>query len=343
LDGFIHTHDDRIRSKSITGGSEDSFRFARINFTDRGTVCVCERHGYRGFPPSSTTGKVAESDLLKQLESFRTRNRSYDDPAAAFAEATETFQRAAAEIGANRACDLFFRAEREFWQGRNAAGRIQHRRQQALGLGWANHDHHTYRCSRQCFAPLIRFLEVSGFHCRERFYAGADAGWGAQVMEHTHCGIVIFADVDMSESEVAGDFAHDGLEPRDELGTVGLWCKLHGDSFLTAGMHHLECQFDFEAAREQLGSEGVDTMAPFTDFPYLKQAFTQGERWKVPSDRLSSLIESGAISTADAQRFEQDLVIGSHLEILERNDGYKGFNQTGVSKIILETNPKNDV
>jgi hypothetical protein len=28
------------------------------------------------------------------------------------------------------------------------------------------------------------------------------------------------------------------------------------------------------------------------------------------------------------------------LEILERNDGYKGFNQTGINEIILETDPR---
>jgi hypothetical protein len=28
------------------------------------------------------------------------------------------------------------------------------------------------------------------------------------------------------------------------------------------------------------------------------------------------------------------------LEILERNDGYKGFNQTGISEIITATDPR---
>jgi len=32
--------------------------------------------------------------------------------------------------------------------------------------------------------------------------------------------------------------------------------------------------------------------------------------------------------------------LGSYLEILERNDGYKGFNQTGVSDIIGCTDPR---
>ena len=32
--------------------------------------------------------------------------------------------------------------------------------------------------------------------------------------------------------------------------------------------------------------------------------------------------------------------IGSHLENLERNEGFKGFNQTGVSEIISATDPR---
>ena len=136
------------------------------------------------------------------------------------------------------------------------------------------------------------------------------------------------------------DFAHQGLAARKELGTVGLWCKLHGESFLTAGMHHLECQFEFDAAREQLAAAGVATMDPFTDFPFLRQAFTEGERWSIDPDHLEQLTQQGWLSPEQAANFAQKGAIGSHLEILERNQGYKGFNQTGVSDIIQRTDPR---
>src|SRR5262249_36677222 len=156
------------------------------------------------------------------------------------------------DLGMDRACDLFFATEREYWQRRNRAARAQKARQDRLGLGWANHDHHTYRSSRDHFARLIALFEKLGFHCRERFYAGAQAGWGAQVLEQPRAGIVIFADVDLSPDELFGDFSHEPLPPRQQLGTVGLWCKLHGEALLQAGMHHLECQFDFDALKQQL-------------------------------------------------------------------------------------------
>jgi hypothetical protein len=160
-------------------------------------------------------------------------------------------------------------------------------------------------------------------------------------MEQAETGIITFNDVDLSPDELVSDFAHESLRPQPTLGTVGLWCGLHGDSFLQAGMHHLECQFDFEALRQQLESEyAVKVMKPFTDFPHLRQAFTEGERWPVSAQRIDRLLKQGLITPAQARQFQEQGAIGSHLENLERNDGFKGFNQTGVSEIIAATDPR---
>jgi hypothetical protein len=187
---------------------------------------------------------------------------------------------------------------------------------------------------------MLEMLTKLGFAKRERFYAGSEAGWGAQVLEQPEAGIVIFADVDLSPDEIAGNFAHEPLEMRKQLGTVGLWCGLHGESILQAGMHHLECQFDFEALRDQLAGHGVRMMDPFTNMPVLRQAFTEGERWNVDEERVRLLRERGVISAAQADGFLTNGAVGSHLENLERRDGYKGFNQKGVSDIIARTDPR---
>ena len=125
------------------------------------------------------------------------------------------------------------------------------------------------------FADLIEFLLRFGFQKRERYYAGAEAGWGAQILEHFTTGITVFADVDLMPEETGIDFSIERLPEAPRLSTVGLWCGLHGDSFLQAGMHHLEARFDFSLLREQLAAEGVTTMKPFSDFVFLKQAFTE--------------------------------------------------------------------
>jgi hypothetical protein len=325
-------------SARIIGGPLSRLRTAMIERTSRGELWAVERHGYRGF---AVCDLEADQLLAAQhhFEAFQLRRRQMPTDIEGFDHATELINAAKRDLSVDLTCDLFFTAERQYWQQRNRAARIQKMRQDTLGLGWANHDHHTYRSSRENFSNLIRVLETLDCKCRERFYGGRDAGWGAQVLEQANCGIVIFADVDLSPDEVAGDFAHDGLDPCDQLGTVGLWCRLHGEAFLQAGMHHLECQFDFAAAGDQLAQHGIQTMAPFTDFPFLKQAFTRGEMWPVNEARLVAAVGDGILTSDQANQFRASGSIGSHLEILERNDGYKGFNQTGISEIIRDTNP----
>ena len=302
-----------------------------------------ERHGYPGFtpPPHDAEQSAARAAVL---EAFTLRRRNFSSQTAGFDYLDQLVDAAIARIGVDQTASLFFTSERVYWERRNRAAQVQKSRQDAVGLGWANHDHHTYRSSRSAFRPLIALFQKLGLEVRERFYAGDEAGWGAQVMEQSNAGIVVFADVDLSPEELWNDFANEDLAPRDALGTVGLWCALHDDSIFGAGMHHLECQFDHDGLVRQLEAEhGIATMAPFTDFPYLKQAFTEGERWPVAEERIAALAKRGVISKDQADAFRSDGAIGSHLENLERNDGFKGFNQSGVSKIIAKTDPREQI
>jgi hypothetical protein len=331
----LHHADEEL----VIGPRGGTFRHVVIDEHPDAELWLVERHGYSGFGiPTCSPAQITSA--TRHRSAFQQRQRSFSNFEDGFEHASNLFAAAAEEVGVDWACDLFFAAEREYWQKRNRAGAVQFDRQNRAGLGWANHDHHTYRSSRAAFRRLIAMLEQMGFQCRERFYAGREAGWGAQVIEQPQARVVIFADVDLSPEEVAGDFAHEQLPERDHLGTVGLWCELHGEAFLEAGMHHLECQFDFDAARQQLAKHGIQTMAPFTDFPHLKQAFTAGEMWPVDPSRIERLLAAGRITNDQADRFRREGAIGSHMEILERNDGYKGFNQTGISEIITRTDPR---
>jgi len=315
------------------------FRQAVICQCEETELRIVERHGSRAFRPETVP---AEQRLLalRHMERLRTRRRHFATDAEGFAHANQLIDAAMADLGRDWTCELFFAAEREYWQRRNRAAQWQKARQDALGLGWANHDHHTYRSSRECFTLLIATLEKLGFTCRERFTPGREAGWGAQVLEQPVTGVTIFADVDMSPEELLGDFAHEPLPARHELGTVGLWCALHGEAFLEAGMHHLECQFDFDGLRQQMEANGLGMMKPFTDYAYLRQAFTSGERWPVSHERVERLLASGRITQHQADKFRAEGAIGSHLENLERNQGFKGFNQQGITEIIDGTDPR---
>lgn len=331
-----HLEDDH----PILGEPLSQLRMGKAFEGEQAELWAVERHGYRGFEIRSPTPAQGVR-FLHHLEAFRRRRRDGDTDDVGWTHLEELVEAAVSDLGPDWACDAFFYAEREFWQRRNRAAQVQYARQQLLGLGWANHDHHTYRSSRESFARLMKVWLRLGFKPRERFYAGHEAGWGAQVMEQPVTGITTFNDVDLSPDELAGDLLGTPLPPRRELGTVGLWVGLHGEAILQAGMHHLECMFDWEALVEQLEREAhVKTMAPFTTFPYLRQAFTEGEMWTVAEKRLARLLENGQLTEREAAVFRSQGALGSHLENLERNDGFKGFNQQGVSDIISRTNPR---
>lgn len=311
---------------------------------------VVERRGYRGFETFPSTlareGQMTPQrarNILEAKELWLTRVRCWgpDQEEQGFEHADTRVRRMIDLVGRDLACELVFEVEREYWQARNKAAQTQKLRQDRIGLGWANHDHHTFRCSRRNFHRLISVLELLGFQLRERFHAGEHAGWGAQVLEHPVTGIVVFADLDLKPDEIETDFAHQSLEPLARPNTVGLWVALHGESFLNAGMHHLEAQFDFESAVSGLLSDAqIKTMKPFSDFPFLRQAFTQGETWQVEPVRVEHALKQGWINADDAEKFVTNGAIGSHLEILQRREGYKGFNQQAVSAILGETDPR---
>ncbi|MDQ6808444.1 MAG: hypothetical protein M3Z64_03315 [Verrucomicrobiota bacterium] len=295
-----------------------------------------ERRAYRGYKPAEADAK----SYLAAREIWQTRRRLWDDDRAGMRGGLTQLTKMIDLVGRDLACHLVFEEERRYWQKRNRAATEQKRRQDSLGLGWANHDHHTFRSSRECFVDLIKAWEMLGFHRRERYYAGAQAGWGAQIVEQPIEGIIIFNDVDLNPDEVEVDFSRRPLPAQPKLGTIGLWCGLHGESFLQAGMHHLECRFEFALLREQLAAAGVQTMKPFSDFPFLKQAFTEGERWSVRALRAERLRSSRSITDEQFDEFTTKGALGSHLENLQRHGGFKGFNQHAVSIIIAETDPR---
>lgn len=327
----------------IEGTLLSPYRRAIVWQKDGWKFLAVERRGHAGFVPTHMPPDYPLR-YLNSFERWATRPRLFADERAGMEQTLTLARSLVSDMGADTAAWIAFAVERAHWQRRNWAGQVQKARQDSLGLGWANHDHHTFRSSRTVFPLLIEILETFGFRARERFYAGAEAGWGAQVLEQPVCRLAVFADVDLAPAEVEGDFAHNPLPPRDELGTVGLWCALHGESMLGAGLHHLAARFAFDTATESLAERGIRTMRPFSDFSYLRQAFTRGEQWPVAPDRLARLTAADSAATpideSQRARFAQKGAIGSHLENIQRGEGFKGFNQQKISDIIHRTDPR---
>lgn len=334
LTDFLHAQ--KIKA-SIQGKKNSAYRTAVLKKEGLFTLNAVERRGTKGF----VTDKGEDvPEYTRALQNFQKRKRLFSSDEQGINQTHTLVRKTLKTLSPARTADAFFRAEREYWLSRNHAGRIQKARQDLLGLGWGNHDHHTFRSSRENFSALIHLFEDMGFVCRERFFAGEKAGWGAQILENPDCDIVVFADLDISMHERAIDFSHKVLRGQQKLGTVGLWIALHGESILQSGMHHLEARFDFEQLRKDLPKQKVNVMAPFSYFPFLKQAFTQGEQWKVDRKRLTKLLKEGKISHVQFDAFSAKGALGSHMENLQRRQGFKGFNQDSVTAIIHATDPR---
>jgi hypothetical protein len=315
------------------------YRRILVSEEENAQLEAVERRGYRGYVPASGHPSHLDAYLHAQ-EIWKTRRRRYLDSRKGFIETEKKLDRLISLVGRNQACHIIFTEERAYWQRRNLAARVQKDRQDRLGMGWANQDHHSFRSSRYNFLYLTKLLEKLGFERRERFYAGEEAGWGAQVWEHAVEDITLFCNVDLLPEEKTIDFSREALAPSKKLGAIGLWVELHGESLLQAGMHHLECRFDFKAIQEQLASEKIRFMPPFSNFSHLRQAFTVGESWPVEPVRVTRLLNDKRITRKQADIFLHEGVIGSHLEILQRKGGYKGINLESVSATITQTDPR---
>lgn len=335
IDNFAKKFPKKIR---IEGKKYSPYRRAVLHKEQDSLLTAVERRGTSKFLIEKNIDDIAPYKMA--LRQFINRKRMFENDRSGLLEVDKSIKNVIKTLSPARAADAFFRAERIYWEGRNEAGREQRKRHDIFGLGWGNHDHHTFRSSRKNFTYLIRVLEQLGFLCRERFFAGEKAGWGAQVLEHPDCNIVIFADIDITKDEKDTDFAHKGLKETKKLGTVGLWVALHGESVLQTGLHHIAARYNFTQVKRDLKKVNIDIMKPFSDFHFLKQAFTVGENWKVDKRRLDTLLKKKALTPEQYKTFQRNGAIGSHLEVIQRRQGFKGFNQDSVTAIIQAVDPR---
>jgi len=339
LEGFIAGYPGADASWAIEGAADAPLRRCRVAAESSIELWIVQRCGSAHWPSDDRT-EAARAAARQHLETFRTRSRDETHLADRFSELRQLIEHTVQDLGQPWTAALFARAEREHWLAQTPSAQRQARRQDAWGLGWAHHDHHTYRCSRRWFAETVAVLELLGLAPRESFHAGNEAGWGAQVLEHPLVPFVVFSDVDLAPTELAGDFAHTGLAPADSLGTVGLWCGLHGESMFGAGLHHLAIHVDFDALSTMLEDDGIEVMPPFADIATLRQAFTVASPRPVAPKRLRRLVADSLIAVEQAELFEREGALGSHIELIERRQAYKGFHQQGVSVIIARTDPR---
>jgi hypothetical protein len=62
--------------------------------------------------------------------------------------------------------------------------------------------------------------------------------------------------------------------------------------------------------------------------------------WRLDREWGRPLAASGQIDAHQRERFAQEGAVASHLENIQRGEGFKGFNQQTVSDIIRRTDPR---
>jgi hypothetical protein len=323
----------------IVGKAHGPARSAKVFEQSGVSFSIFERNGYAGYGVPDAEDSLIRSARV-HLQTFRSRRRQFDRAEEGLAHTEGLVDSAVADLGPHWACDLWLRAEREFWMLRCAAGRLQKARQDALGIGWSNIDHHTYDGSRRYFRHTIRILEKLGYELREMIYAGELAGWGSQVLEQPVIGSTIFADVDLAPEELDIDFAHEELPELPKMCRAGVVSALHGESILEAGLNHVAFLYDQEALRAQLAREGVKMMSPFSSFPHLYQELTLGDWVAVDPKRVDALEAAGHIGRDEAEKIRLEGAILTHLENIERNDAFKGFNKPGIDGVLRKIDPR---
>lgn len=317
-----HLQNVRGYSQPLREGKGSSFRRLSLSDTKGYTLSFVERKGNVRFEKDFK--KVSPQDLEEVHSLFgryRDSNiRNVTDPEEAFKKTVEVIAKAVHLVGIERAASEWVEAEVNYWEKGNRAGLVQGKFQRALGLGWSNKDHITYRNSKTFFPKTLEILSRLGFEKRERLRAEE---FTAQILEHPALGVSVFVDVDPPEKK--------------ELGTVGLWVKLHGESMLSAGLHHVACRYDFVKVQEVLRKEGIFFRPPFSNFYDLKQAFTEGEKRLVPEAHGRRLLREGLITQPQFKQYVTEGAIYTHLEDIERRNGFKGFNPHSVNKTLRDT------
>jgi hypothetical protein len=81
-------------------------------------------------------------------------------------------------------------------------------------------------------------------------------------------------------------------------------------------------------------------MTPFSDFDHLYQELTHGDWAPVDPRRVDALAAGGHISAEEAEQLRLNGAIIAHLENIERNDGFKGFNREGIDGVLRKLDPR---
>lgn len=276
-----------------------------------------ERNGWSDFDaPAAGPRKLRRAVVHQQI--FRTRRRHFRSPEAAFQHTERLVEAAVADLGPLWACDLFLRAEREYWLSRCEAGVFQKRRQDRAGVGWCTIDHYVYCSSRAHIHAAISLFRKLGYQTDEIIRSDRQDECAVQVLRHASAAqppVLIELDLS-SQAELLEELP---LPPLTWHGHAGLWCAMHGESLFEGGPSRLAVRLDLEALTPLQHTDGVDYTSPFPGAPHLRQRLSCGQLQAVSPIRIDALERGGYLSRKDAEALLANGAVATHLQAVERN------------------------
>jgi len=312
---------------AVEGARHGRFRRATA-FVGAGVRFVAvERRGWAGYDDAnSSERKLRRAQLHQQI--FRSRRRQFRDVEGGFSHTERLVDAAVADLGAPWACDLFMRAEREFWASRCDAGQVQSRRQMHAGVGWSNFDHGACCSSREHVHAAARILAKLG--CKDQETLSRDDGVAAMAFTMSPArGPALLLEVDLAAHEDAFNDDGPSLSPLTWHRRAGLWCALHGESLLEGGLARVAGRYDQALLRRHLAHNGIETISVPEGDARLRQELAPGGLLAVSPIRVNHLERAGYLSRTRGDHLRLNGAVATHLQSVHRAGGCQAFELPG--------------
>jgi hypothetical protein len=303
----------RGQSTSIEGGPLTPYRRSSVAVDNGIALWVCERRGSWTLKPAASPEGYLDR-YLQARERWRTRPRDWEDEEEALRQALLRAANMQSLVGSATAAALVLEGERDYYQSRNQAAQLQKSRLDHLGLGWASPACHVFASSRAKLATAFQLFELLGFRLLRTLHAGEEAGWGMALFRHPDLRAAVCCKVDLSAQELAQALASRPLlAAQPKLGETGLWCGLHGESLLKAGMQLLAIPLESSQLRSCCQEHGIGIVEESRAVKELLPFTTEPERWPVSARRLRQLVQEGQLTDEAARGLVSDGAAGSVL------------------------------
>lgn len=304
----------------IEGPTYGPYRTATFIAGNEISFSAVERHGWAGNQLSPPGARIIRKARIHQ-QIFRTRRRQFQNVERALSYTLRLAQAAAADLGPEWAGALFARAEREYWQARSALASGQQQRQREAGVGWCTIANLTYASSREHLPTLVQILETLGYRQQpDLAWVGDAMDWAVLPMNPPPGAPSILVSFDLAPHENVKQVLNGTASPLTWHGRPGIWCALHGESILDAGLQGLSAYYE-PALAQSLMANDIDHADHLLvmKHPHFDQP-VHFEHRAVSPGRTDALEREGYLSSLQTENYRLLGAGASYFSVIPHDD-----------------------